>query len=81
MNDHLRILQERIQPVAIGSHAVHHAKRIAGKVHQKEKENLDACEHDRGVGSQTLVNFVAQPHNESVRRQQQGPEKQGTLLS
>ena len=81
MDDHLGVLQQRIQPVAIsGNSAGGQRERIGRQVQQQQKENLH-CGHDDGsMRRKTDINFVAQAQHESVGGEQQRPEKQRALL-
>ena len=81
MNDHLGILQQRIQAGAIGGkRALHHGKRMRGKIQNQQKENLHRGDDHRSIGKQALIGLVTQAQNESVARQEQRPEEQRAFL-
>ena len=75
MDDHLRILQQRVQAKAVwGERAGFQRERRRGKIEQQQEEDLHAGQDGRGVGGETDVNLVAHAQDEPVRRQQPGPK-------
>ena len=81
MDDHLGILQKRIQAGAIGGkRALHDGEGVRGKIQNQQKENLHRGDDHGSVGEQPLIGLVAQAENESVAGQQQRPEQQRTFL-
>ena len=81
MNHHLRILEERIQTVAVGrERAFHDGERVRREIQDHQKENLHRGHDDRSVREQPLVGFVAQAQHESVTAQQERPEQQRPFL-
>jgi len=82
MNDHLGILEKRIEAAAVGAErALDEPEGIGSEVYQQEKEDLDCGDDDRGVGEQALVGFVAKPEDEGVSGEQERPEKKRAFLS
>ncbi len=82
MDDHLGILQKRIQSGAIrGERALHDGERVGGKIQNQQKENLHRGDDHRSVGEQPLIGFVAQAENEPVAGQEQRPEQQRAFLT
>ena len=82
MNDHLGILEKRIEAAAIGAQwAFEQAEGVGGKVHQGQEENLYAGENDPGVGKKAGIGFVAQAEDEGVAGEQQRPEQNRALLA
>src|SRR5271157_72638 len=70
MDDHLGILEKRIQSGAIGGErALHDGERVRGKIQNQQKENLHRGDDHRSVGEQPLIGLVAQAENESVASQ------------
>jgi hypothetical protein len=81
MDDHLGILQQRIQACAIGGQlALHDRERSGGKIQQKQEEDLDASDNDGSVREEALVGLVTKAENKSITRKQQRPEQQRTFL-
>ena len=82
MDDHLGILQKRIEAAAVGAQrAFQQAERVRGEVHQRQKENLHAGENDRRVGEEARIGLVAQAQDEAVSGEQQRPEEQRAFLA
>jgi len=70
MDDHLGILQKRIQSGAIlRKRALNNAKGMSGEIQNEEKENLHCGDYHRSVREQALIGLVAQAENESVAGQ------------
>ena len=67
MDDHLGILQQRIEAAAIGAQrATEQAKGVRREIYQREKKYLNAGENYRRVCEQAGVGLVAQSQNEAV---------------
>ncbi len=50
MDDHLGILQQRIQTVAVGrDRALHQSKRMRSEIHQQQEEDLHGRDDGRRV--------------------------------
>ena len=82
VNDHLRILEEGIEAVAVvGNCALQQRKWRGGKVQDREEEDLDAGHDGAGVGVELDVGFVGEAEDEAVNAEQPGPEKQGAFLA
>ena len=82
MDDHLGILQKRIQPGAIrGERALHDGEWVRREIQNQQEENLHRGDDHRSVGEQPLIGFVAQAENEPVPGQQQRPEQQRAFLT
>ena len=82
MDDHLGILQKRIQAGAVGGkRALHDGERVSGEIQNQQEEDLDRGDDDGGVGEQPLIGLVAQAKDKSVSRQQQRPEQQRPFLA
>ncbi len=82
MDHHLRILQQRIQSIAIWRKIPdRHRKGIRGEIHQQEEEDLHRRNDHRRVSDQTDVHFIAQSQDQAVGREQQRPEQQRAFLS
>ena len=82
MDHHLRILQQRIEPVAVRRNgARHQGKGVGGKVHQQQEENLNRRNNDGSVRHQAGVHLVAKTQNQPVAGQQPAPEQQGAFLA
>ena len=82
MDDHLSVLQQRIQAAAVGAQrAFEQAERIGGEIYQQQEEDLYAGQNYRGVGVEARIGFIAQAEDEAVSGQQQGPEEQRTFLA
>ena len=81
MNHHLGILQQRIQPSAVGGkRARHQRERMSGEIQQQQKENLHCGDDGGSIGKQPGIRLVPQPQHQSVGRQQQRPEQQRPFL-
>src|SRR4029079_13530212 len=82
MDHHLRILQQRIQPVAIFWDSAFH-QREGGRceVDDGQKEYLYAGEDGSRVGVKLDVGFVSQPQHEAVGPKEPCPKEKGTLLT
>jgi hypothetical protein len=92
VNDHFRILQQRIEAVAV--HAGERLKHAAGvdrgkrleralnEIVQDKKKRLDAGEHNPYIRHQLAI-FVAigNQHRKHVNRKQEAPEEQRTFLA
>src|SRR5262249_38534745 len=82
MDDHLGILQERIESAAVGTKwAFDEAEGIRGETYQREKENLDASQNHRRVGEKAGISFVPETKDECVSGEQERPEEQRAFLS
>ncbi len=82
MDHHLRILQQRIESVAVGGNrAGDQRKRMRRKVDQREEEDLHRADDHRGVRHQPRIHLVPQPQHQPVGGQQPAPEQQRALLS
>jgi len=82
MDDHLGILQERIQAAAVGRDlAFENGERMGGDIQEQQEENLHGRDYDRRVSKKAWIGFVSQTENEPVGRQQQGPEQQRAFLT
>ena len=82
MDDHLGILEKRIQAGAIGGQsALHDGERVRGKIQNQQKENLHRGDHYGRVGEEALIGLVAQAENESIAGEEQRPEQQRPFLS
>ncbi len=83
VDDHLGILQQRIEAVAVGGNdAAGDEREGRGRdVDQQQEEDLDAGEDGRGVGGELDVDFVADAEDESVSGEEKGPQQQGALLA
>ena len=67
MDDHLGILQQRIQSVAVGRNgALHQSERVRGKINQQQEENLHGRDDGRSVRRELWIDLVAQPHHQAV---------------
>ena len=82
MDDHLGILEERIEAVAVfGDGALQERERRRGEVDDGEKEDLYGGEDGAGVGVELDVGLVGQSKNKAVGGEQPCPEKQGAFLA
>ena len=82
MDDHLGILQQRIEAVTVGGDlSADQAERVGGEVDQQQEEHLHRSDDGRSVRRQLRIDFVAQPQHQRVARQQPGPEQQRAFLS
>jgi len=82
MDNHLGILQERIESAAVGTEwALDEAEGIRGETHQREKENLDASQNHGRVGEEAGISFVPEAKDECISGEQEGPEEQRAFLS
>ena len=80
VDDHLRILQQRIQSVAVGGQrALHQRERMRREVQQQKKEDLNRGDDDRGVGEQPRIGLVPQAQDQAVGREQQQPRTAASL--
>ena len=67
VDDHLGILQQRIQAAAVGAQrAFEKAKGIRGEIHEREKKYLHASQNNGGVREQAWIGFVAQSQDKAV---------------
>ena len=81
VDDHLGILKEWSQTVAVSRDcAFHQRKGLRSEIQQKEKENLNGGNNDGCVSKQALIGLMTQAQHEPVSRKQQGPEKQRAFL-
>src|SRR5215468_3496073 len=91
MDDHLRILQNRVEPVAISARdqikraaGISDAKRLEWtrhKIADREEEQLHSGEDHTNVRHQLAVLVaIDEKHRKNVNRQQKAPEKQRTFL-
>ncbi len=86
VNHHLRVLQERIQAVAVGGNESsgdeirEQGKRRRGKVQHRQEENLNSGQNGAGVGVELRVLLVPEPQHKAEGPQQPGPQEQRTLL-
>src|SRR6266850_4823583 len=82
MNHHLRILEKRIQTVAVGrERAFHDGERVRREIQDHQKENLHCGDNYRSMCEQALVGLVAEPQNKSVTAEQKRPEQQRSFLA
>ena len=82
MDDHLGILEERIEAGAVGGQrSLFESEGARGEVEDQEKKDLDAGDDDRGIGEEALIGLVAEAENESIAGQQERPEQQRAFLS
>ena len=81
MDDHLRVLQQRVQPGAVGrDQARDNGEGRRGDYQQKNEEELDARQDGRGECGETNIDAVPHPQDETVGAEQKGPEQQRTFL-
>ena len=67
MDDHLGILQQRIQSVAVGGNlSADQAERMRGEIHQQQEEHLHRGDDRRCIRRQLRIDFVAQPQHQRV---------------
>ena len=60
MDDHLGILQKRIESGAVRRQAaLHYGEWVRRKIQNQQKENLYRRDDHRGIGKQTLIGLVA----------------------
>jgi hypothetical protein len=82
MDDHLRILQQRIQTEAVGGNsALHQREGRRGEVEQQQKEDLHAGKDGGGVGAEPDVHLVPSAEHKAVRTEQPGPQQQRSFLA
>ena len=82
MNDHLRVLEQRIEAVAVfGDGARSSAKGGAAKLRTARKKTWMRGQDGAGVGVQLDVCLVGEAEDESVGSQQPGPEEQRAFLA
>ncbi len=82
MDDHLGILEERIEAEAVGVQgAGRDGKGERGEREQEKEEDLDGREDRRRVGVEGDVGLVAHAHHEAIGGEQPGPEEQRAFLS
>ena len=88
MNHHLRVLQQGIEPVAIGRNGSHSGdvtrkqrERRRGKNQHRQKEHLDARQNRSRVGVKLHIRLVRQPQNEAISSQQPRPQQQRAFLA
>ncbi len=61
VDDHLRILQQRVQSVAVGRNlSADQAEWMGREVHQQQEEYLHRSDDRRGMGCELRIDFVAQ---------------------
>ena len=91
MDHHLRILQQRIQAIAVAAHdPLHRAarrgraqnlKRAGDEIVQREEEKLHADHNDADVRHQfRMLAAIGEQNGKDVNRKQEAPEKQRALL-
>ena len=81
MDHHLGILQQHVEPRAIGRHRSGcDGERWRGDDQQKQKEDLDRRQNHGREGAQANVDAVARAHHEAVRAQKPRPQQQRALL-
>src|ERR1700739_2743732 len=82
MDDHLGILQKRVEAAAVGTErAFEQPKGIRSDIDESQKENLNASQDDRGVGKEARIGLIAKAENKAVSGQQERPEKQRAFLA
>jgi hypothetical protein len=83
MDDHLRILEQRVQAEAVGRSdaARDQSEGRRGEDQQHQEEDLNAGEDGGGVRSEGDVGLVAQAQHEAVGGEQPRPQQQGALLA
>ena len=82
MDDHLGILEKRIEAGAVGRNAaLLDGEGVGGEIQDQKEEDLNGGDDDRGVGEEALIGLVAQAEDESVAGQQQRPEEKRAFLS
>ena len=81
MDHHLGILQQHVQPRAIGRHRSGcDGERRRGDHQKQNKEDLDRRQNHRREGAQANVDAVAHAHHEAVGAQKPRPQQQRALL-
>ena len=82
MDDHLGILEKRVQTGAVGAkRAIEKAEGIRSEIDEREEEDLNCCDDYGGVREKAGIRFVAKAKNEAIGGEQKRPEDQGTFLS
>src|SRR6187402_1187942 len=82
MDDHLRVLQERIQAIAIsGNHALGQGEGLSREVQKGQEKDLDSRQDDRSIGKETNIGPVAEAQHEGIARREEGPQEKRTLLA
>ena len=82
VDDHLRVLEEGIESVAVvweGAGVKREGR--GGEVEDGEEEDLNACENGSGVGVELDVALVGEAEYEAEGGEEPGPEEEGTFLA
>ena len=76
MDDHLGILEKRIEAGAVRREAsLLDGEGVRGEIQNQQKEDLNGGDDDRGVSEEALIGFVAEAENESIAGEEQRPEE------
>src|SRR5208282_4265233 len=92
MDDHLRVLQERIEAVSIhaderfqyaaGTHVGESFEGAFDEIVQREKENLDAGQNHANIRHQfAILMTVGDEYRNDVNSEEEAPKQQRTLLA
>ena len=82
MDDHLGILQQGIEAVAVvRDGAFHEREGGRGEVEDGKEEDLNRGEDRARVGVQLYVELMGKPQDKSIAAEQPCPEQQGAFLS
>src|SRR5580698_11369118 len=81
MNHHLRILQQRIQPIAvIRKRALVERKRRGPEAQHAQKEHLHPGQDRTRIRVELYIGLVREAKDKPIRPQQPRPQEQRTLL-
>jgi len=82
VDDHLRILEQRVQAKAIGvKRSWREGERRRGEDQQQQEKDLNASQDRRSIRGEGDIDLMPQAQDKTVAGEQPCPEDQGALLS